>query len=127
MRAFGSKPASWMESSSAEKFLHFSDGSGELTKLLADWFPHAEVFCHEPAPNLFEVAKPNLTGLYHPGPRFLARGTERAEAQVRVLPRSLRASAAPGHGEGHCNAFNVVRQFGSPMRNELLSSEIYWS
>jgi hypothetical protein len=112
---------------SAEKFLHFGGESGELTKLLADRFPHAEVSCHETAPNLFEEAKPNLSGLYHPGPRFLAGGTERAEAQVRVLPRSLRASAAPGHGEGHSNAFDVVRKFGSPMRNELVSSEIYWS
>jgi len=47
----------------AGKILDFGGGSGELTRLAAQRFPRAEVFCYEPAPRIFEEARENLAGL----------------------------------------------------------------
>jgi PPOX class probable F420-dependent enzyme len=45
----------------ARKFLDFGAGSGELTRIVAGRFPHARVFCYEPAPDLREEARHNLS------------------------------------------------------------------
>jgi SAM-dependent methyltransferase len=47
----------------AGKILDFGGGSGELTRLVAQRFPKAEIFCYEPAPHIFEEARENLAGL----------------------------------------------------------------
>lgn len=47
----------------AGKVLDFGGGSGELTRLVAERFPRAEIFCYEPAPRIFEEARQNLAGL----------------------------------------------------------------
>src|ERR687893_490253 len=47
----------------AGKVLDFGAGSGELSRILAARFPRAEVFCYEPAPDLLEEARRNLSGL----------------------------------------------------------------
>jgi PPOX class probable F420-dependent enzyme len=47
----------------AGKLLDFGAGSGELTRIVAGRFPHAEVYCYEPAPDLLEEARQNLSGL----------------------------------------------------------------
>ena len=47
----------------AERVLDFGGGSGELAKIIAERFPRTEVFCYEPAPELLEEAKRNLSGL----------------------------------------------------------------
>jgi SAM-dependent methyltransferase len=47
----------------AGRVLDFGGGSGELTRLVAQRFPRAEVFCYEPAPRIFEEARENLAGL----------------------------------------------------------------
>jgi PPOX class probable F420-dependent enzyme len=44
------------------RFLDFGGGSGELTRIIAGRFPEAEVFCYEPAPDLLEEARRNLSG-----------------------------------------------------------------
>ena len=56
-------PLGALEEHFAGKVLDFGAGNGELTKAIAERFPHAEVFCYEPAPDLFEEAKQNLSGL----------------------------------------------------------------
>src|SRR5215210_7518295 len=47
----------------AGRFLDFGAGNGELTKAIAQRFPRAKVFCYEPAPDLLEEARQNLSGL----------------------------------------------------------------
>lgn len=47
----------------AGRVLDFGGGSGELTRLVAQRFPRAEVFCYEPAARIFEEARENLGGL----------------------------------------------------------------
>jgi PPOX class probable F420-dependent enzyme len=47
----------------AGKFLDYGGGSGELSRMIAGRFPRAEVFCYEPAPELFQEAEQNLSGL----------------------------------------------------------------
>ena len=47
----------------AGRFLDFGAGNGELTKAIAQRFPRAKVFCYEPAPDLLEEARHNLSGL----------------------------------------------------------------
>src|SRR5829696_889917 len=47
----------------AGKLLDFGAGSGELTRIVAGRFPRARVFCYEPAPDLLEEARHNLSGL----------------------------------------------------------------
>lgn len=46
----------------AGKILDFGGGSGELSRILAASFPRARVFCYEPAPELLEEARWNLSG-----------------------------------------------------------------
>ena len=46
----------------AGKILDFGGGSGELSRILAASFPRAHVFCYEPAPELLEEARWNLSG-----------------------------------------------------------------
>ncbi|HEX2181393.1 MAG TPA: PPOX class F420-dependent oxidoreductase [Rubrobacteraceae bacterium] len=46
----------------AGKVLDFGGGSGELSRILAARFARAEVFCYEPAPDLLEEARRNLSG-----------------------------------------------------------------
>ncbi len=45
------------------RFLDFGGGSGELSRILAERFPRAEVFCYEPSPELLDEARQNLSGL----------------------------------------------------------------
>jgi PPOX class probable F420-dependent enzyme len=45
----------------AGKLLDFGAGSGELTRIVAGRFPRARVFCYEPAPDLLEEARHNLS------------------------------------------------------------------
>ena len=47
----------------AGKLLDFGAGSGELTRIVAARFPRAEAYCYEPAPDLLEEARQNLSGL----------------------------------------------------------------
>ena len=42
------------------KLLDFGGGNGELSRIIAERFPCAEVFCYEPAPDLLEEARHNL-------------------------------------------------------------------
>jgi SAM-dependent methyltransferase len=193
------------------KLLDFGAGNGELTRMIAGRFPHAEVFCYEPAPDLFEEARQNLRGIdnvvlvssldqlkglrfryvfclevfEHLPPRETVRAirainrllANRGTTVVGVpnelfLPALLkglfrmrgrygaydarfgnvfraaigrppgkrpRREIAPGlpyhfHHMGFdhrklrltlSETFEVVRQFGSPIRSELLASEIY--
>jgi SAM-dependent methyltransferase len=46
----------------AGRVLDFGGGSGELSRILAASFPRAQVFCYEPAPELLEEARRNLSG-----------------------------------------------------------------
>jgi PPOX class probable F420-dependent enzyme len=46
----------------AGKLLDFGAGSGELTRIVAGRFPRARVYCYEPAPDLLEEARRNLSG-----------------------------------------------------------------
>src|SRR5918998_2242640 len=46
----------------AGRILDFGGGSGELSRILAASFPRAHVFCYEPAPELLEEARWNLSG-----------------------------------------------------------------
>lgn len=46
----------------AGRLLDFGGGSGELSRILAASFPRAHVFCYEPAPELLEEARRNLSG-----------------------------------------------------------------
>ena len=45
------------------KLLDFGGGNGELSRIIAERFPYAEVFCYEPALDLFEEARQNLRGV----------------------------------------------------------------
>ena len=47
----------------AGELLDFGAGSGELTRIVAERFPRASVYCYEPAPDLLEEARRNLSGL----------------------------------------------------------------
>jgi PPOX class probable F420-dependent enzyme len=47
----------------AGEILDFGAGSGEFTRLVAERLPRARVFCYEPAPDLLEEARHNLSGL----------------------------------------------------------------
>jgi len=46
----------------AGRVVDFGGGSGELSRILAASFPRAQVFCYEPAPELLEEARRNLSG-----------------------------------------------------------------
>lgn len=52
-----------LDANFAGSFLDYGGGSGELSKMLAQSFPMARVFCYEPAPEIFEEARENLTGM----------------------------------------------------------------
>jgi SAM-dependent methyltransferase len=43
--------------------LDYGGGNGELTRMIAERFPNAQVVCYEPAPEMFTEAKENLDGL----------------------------------------------------------------
>ena len=47
----------------AGRFLDFGGGNGELTKMIAERFPKAQVICYEPSPEMFAEAEENLNGL----------------------------------------------------------------
>jgi PPOX class probable F420-dependent enzyme len=47
----------------AGELLDFGAGGGELTRIVAGRFPRARVFCYEPAPDLLEEARQNLSGI----------------------------------------------------------------
>jgi SAM-dependent methyltransferase len=52
-----------LEEGFSGKLLDFGGGNGELSRIIAERFPYAEVFCYEPAPELFEEARQNLRGI----------------------------------------------------------------